>query len=476
MSDPINVNGYDPYTQGWYLLPVTVSQVPLSVNASGVKVSKISGLTVDQVEELNSHTIQGLIELVYVRVANDYLYQGLNGLDVALDKTSRTLDLLSALQEFHNAVSVSSMGSLSAWFIYNANYKSTSNYQDAYQNAASAFFGLPVFPDFLFANASAVVQIGGKSTSFSSFANDLFNLKQQLRSDLMELDSIDPTAKDNANSLYSTTKQVLCDLPPDVDGKITWTDAKLWALDYYTVDDGKDYAQGQNNYSVILTVSTAFPNWIISLGREGDNYYYSAVSFSRARLPGMGEGMFCDDQSKVLNDTNYTSFRVAPGSFDFAKSEGGTGNSSDPPADFDYFVEYPPGIPGIDHYMPAGQRIRTFLMTFSGRLGFETYEEDGDVNVRVIPVNPMDDDGNVRNTISGYTGSAAERGGQGEKAGQFQQNITVAITSAQGLNNTQTETIRSFLFTFEEYYKSATSVLSSISSLISKFGQNIRPS
>lgn len=59
------------------------------------------------------------------------------------------------------------------------------------------------------------------------------------------------------------------------------------------------------------------------------------------------------------------------------------------------------------------------------------------------------------------------------KAGGFQQNITFAITSAENLNDTQKETVRNYLFIFEEYYKSASAALQAISQIIQKFAQNI---
>lgn len=59
------------------------------------------------------------------------------------------------------------------------------------------------------------------------------------------------------------------------------------------------------------------------------------------------------------------------------------------------------------------------------------------------------------------------------KAGGFQQNITFAITSAENLNDTQKETVRNYLFIFEEYYKSASAALQAITQIIQKMAQNI---
>jgi len=59
------------------------------------------------------------------------------------------------------------------------------------------------------------------------------------------------------------------------------------------------------------------------------------------------------------------------------------------------------------------------------------------------------------------------------KAGNIQQNITNAITAGQSLNTTQTESVRNFLNVFEQYYKSASSVLQAISQIIQHMASNI---
>lgn len=58
-------------------------------------------------------------------------------------------------------------------------------------------------------------------------------------------------------------------------------------------------------------------------------------------------------------------------------------------------------------------------------------------------------------------------------AGLIQQNITNAITAGQSLNTTQTESVRNFLYLFEEYYKSASAVLQAITQIIQKMADNI---
>ena len=59
------------------------------------------------------------------------------------------------------------------------------------------------------------------------------------------------------------------------------------------------------------------------------------------------------------------------------------------------------------------------------------------------------------------------------EAGKIQQNITNAITAGQSLNASQTEDLRSFMYLFEEYYKSASAVLQAMSQIIQKMADNI---
>lgn len=66
------------------------------------------------------------------------------------------------------------------------------------------------------------------------------------------------------------------------------------------------------------------------------------------------------------------------------------------------------------------------------------------------------------------TGSSSVTG-----AGNIQQHITEAITAGQSLNATQTEDLRSFMYLFEEYYKSASAILQAMSQIIQKMADNI---
>jgi hypothetical protein len=61
----------------------------------------------------------------------------------------------------------------------------------------------------------------------------------------------------------------------------------------------------------------------------------------------------------------------------------------------------------------------------------------------------------------------------GHSTGDGQSDLSFGITAGQALNDTQKEDVRRFLNVFEEYYKSAASILQRISQMIEKMAQNI---
>ncbi len=59
-------------------------------------------------------------------------------------------------------------------------------------------------------------------------------------------------------------------------------------------------------------------------------------------------------------------------------------------------------------------------------------------------------------------------------AGINQRNLTDAITSAQGLNDQQKQDLQRFMYLFEQFYKSASSMLQAIDQMVGKMAQNIK--
>ncbi len=59
------------------------------------------------------------------------------------------------------------------------------------------------------------------------------------------------------------------------------------------------------------------------------------------------------------------------------------------------------------------------------------------------------------------------------KQGTFQQEITTAIVAGESLNSSQNAAVRRYMFIFEQYYQSATSIISSLNQLMSNIARKV---
>lgn len=372
------------------------TQVPVIPSAPGVR-----SITSAMAAEANAHTIQALIETAYVRTGNEILSRGLSQLDDALSSTKEALDVLADLQNLHNAVVVKSLPKFP--FDYSSSHGGLDEYQSAYQKLASNYFGLAITPDFIFVSKNANITAFNANPLLGSFSNFAFQLgaaKVKLEKVIADLSNLSPTT--DPNSLLAKLKTVLVQLPPGSPitynsgnnvGKIksygplgtairittsvfqvssyviSYTNAKLWALDGYTVDSGGDTAQVKPT-GVVLRVSGGIT------------------------------------------------------------------------------------IFSYDRFGPNGTLINPYRGSVNGSL-----------------VNPIP---------AGYTGLPIGFGSPSNRnnaanVGKIQQTLTFAITAAQSLNDTQKEAVRRYLYIFEEYYKSASAILTKITEIITKIAQGIRP-
>lgn len=348
----------NPFAYGPYVLPISPGPVAVPIityNTSNPSVP-IYLLTPVGASTVNSHTLQSLIEVSYIRTANEVLYQGFNGLDRAITTTTNMLNTLKQIQTLHNAIAVSSLSAFP--FDYKSEYGSMEEYTKMYNRLASAYYGTPIIPDFIFRSAGAQGLDGNGRllySNFAQFSSDMKVARQQLSNNIVMLSGQMSSAdRSNPNSLYATAKKVLEGFPP-LNGPSgpTYVDAKLWVLDGYSISKGQDLAQTN---------------------------------------PQLVSG---------------TTGRITPG---------------------------------------------------------------GTI------INPLNSSGILVNPLgSGYLGSQGSRNNSA-LAGNIQQNITFAITAAQSLNDTQKQKVQQFLFVFEEYYKSAAAILSTITRMIEKMAQGIRPS
>lgn len=96
--------------------------------------------------------------------------------------------------------------------------------------------------------------------------------------------------------------------------------------------------------------------------------------------------------------------------------------------------------------------------------------------VHVISITQLTADEQFKIAMSRWTldsYSTVPSGGSLGSQGQIQNDLTTAITAGQSLNDTQKENVRNYLYIFEEYYKSASTILNQITQIITKMAEGI---
>ncbi len=175
--------------------------------------------------ELDAHSEQALIELVYIQTANDVLGNALLSLQQALSVTQNVLNTLTGLQNLHNSLFVSGKGQ------FNFNFAQTPGsieYVHNYTSAASAFFGTPIDPKFIYTDAGA--------SGFAQFQSDILALKQQVTQEIPQLSAITPRLSgggEDPNSLLAKMRVVLADL--NNYNLNTFSGCQAWTIDNYNV-------------------------------------------------------------------------------------------------------------------------------------------------------------------------------------------------------------------------------------------------
>lgn len=178
-------------------------------------------MTIPPVSLSSSHTLQGMIELVYVKAANNLLYTHMTNLNNSLTVNQQVLDALTTLQNLHNLVKSVSKGAFD--FDYHSSQGSFGGYNQYYTKQASAFFGTPVQVQPTFFSAHLFSAFGLHAIApamFSSFdfqnefATPILNVKTQLSTVLIPaLSAItSPSAQADPNSLLAIVRKVLNDI------------------------------------------------------------------------------------------------------------------------------------------------------------------------------------------------------------------------------------------------------------------------
>jgi hypothetical protein len=243
--------------------------------------------------DMAQHTEQALVELIYVGTGNQMLGSALANLESALNTTQSVLNILQNLQNLHNQISVKSKSAFSFDYKFgpsgihhnpsaaltagpprsgqhisvrfrNANIDisipapgaqhytthfegNITDYQRAYNSAASAYFGQAINPFFVFASSTA--------SGYHQFLSALTTLKSKLQTEIQTLSAQTPgSSRTDPNTLLGTVKKVYNELPSN----FNFSTVEKWILDNYVSHGSTGAAAGggiQNDISSAITAA-----------------------------------------------------------------------------------------------------------------------------------------------------------------------------------------------------------------------------
>ncbi len=222
---------------------------------------------------IHEHTLQGMVELQYVRIGTEVMNSALTRLDAALTLTQKALDQLASLQQLHNSLGVTANstfplnftttdnqtitltagGSYTRTFLFgtitgsetiNNPLSTTHSYTflvhdrasfvSAYQKLASSYYGVPIKPFFQVVLPStadhpaySTTIISGHEAAYSVFLAMLKSAKTDLNALIAELSA--NTRPGDRNTLYAQLKSVRDDFPDFT----SFSAVQKWAIDNY---------------------------------------------------------------------------------------------------------------------------------------------------------------------------------------------------------------------------------------------------
>lgn len=208
------------------------------------------------------HSINSLVELVYIRIGNEVMGQALSKLEGALSATQRSLDALTTLQGLKNQISVGAKSGIPFNFTAKTQtitYTTTNtggatitaskvlddidSYQSGYNIIASAYYK-PIDPYFAVSipGGGAAVPITAKTSAAMLSDTNMRNAYTYFRSSMMAskavisglISALGPltpqiNGQPDPTSLLAKLKSVYSHMPQD-----NYSSMRAWALDGYT--------------------------------------------------------------------------------------------------------------------------------------------------------------------------------------------------------------------------------------------------
>lgn len=435
----------------------------------------------------SNQSLQSLIELQYVQTSNNLLSAQLSSLEGAVNTTQSSLNVLNTLQNLHNKITTQQGlggGSFSAYIASRGGWNppglTADQFQTQYEQLASTFFGT-ITP------AAPVATV-----NIPSWVSDIytFSLPARVDSNGNPLNpvifpktsfSTNPNTPSTPNNEYNITFAT----PP---GGFTLANLSQSFKDRYTgTIGGINYPKVTTNVPVsgpsttTITVEANVPgntgpflqdDWTYFNPNSSSNVFAEILAGSASiSITPQGSTLTVNSQEFTTTNNQTIIFLHTISSQITVVPNGGISQLITLRTMLSNQIV--PALSAITPTLPGGLPDPTSLLA-------QIKQVLSDIKTSFVTDigNPISTNTSIFSAGSGFTRWMLDRYNQSNTssanlAGQYQQNITSAVTAAQSLNSTQSENVRNFLYVFEEYYKSADAILQKISQIIEQAAQNI---
>lgn len=403
------------------------------------------------------HSIQSIVELQYVKTGNDVMASQIGDLEFALNTTQQILSNMQQIQNLHNNIAVYNQGSFTSitGFNWSGSNQTPTQYVDTYRSAASTFYGNSIVP--------VLVNQGGIPTYQMSLTSNKF-----IALDYLVREFQGGTAKPvyvsstGGSAGWRMTVASTSSIPQGF-------------LDYFNpvvtdMHDGTKLIEIRAPGNVPTDYSKAFETMYVNAYsiRDGSIYNYR----NDAMMAGRTLLSFPSGDAVGLAFAN-TSYHLFQQGFDTLKDQ--LVKARD---DLDKQIQNLEQMLGTTSVSPiTSESTKTNESTLLKRL--QAVRDDFSTFFVTTNGTEIQSSTSMASAYSGLYNWLIDRydlrnSAQAVLAGSIQKNIGFGVQTGQALNDTKKLDVQNFLYVFEQYYKSASTVLKQLSALILTNARGIR--
>jgi len=422
----------------------------------------------------SNKSLQSLIELEYVKTGNEVIGGNLSSLRDALEVTKDILNTLERIQDLHNLIGVPERDEdkfeelqdfLERTRSGATSFNTIKDFTDIFEPLADDFFDYieaTINPEFF----QEVVTLDG--TTLDGVNDEVVTQFLEVREDLSRqlallrnINGTPPGGPDEENSLAEKLQTILDDmaLTSNIDSPIfEYLESTIPGFPGTTsINAGMvfDAIEGSPTAWDYFTSSSAIRDAVErGLVSGPENPLHDRISRVLGRDP--------DQDGYTVNLTKSEAIDLFEDENGFTPSDAQLATYINTLVSTEQIADFDSG----DLLLPfnIGQTIAIGNQPVEINVG--RYEEDAIFNI-------SEKEQNLNHSVALWVLDLFDVGDSID-TGNIQRRLTEGITSAESLNDRQKEDLRRFMFVFEEYYKSASAVLQSITRMIERMAQGIK--